>query len=47
MPFVQLSPFVTQKMRPTHGNYSEVAPSKGPASPILYLERWKLENGVD
>ncbi|KAH7040293.1 putative ribosomal protein [Microdochium trichocladiopsis] len=41
----QLTPFVTAKIENLHGRYEGY--TKGPASPELYLERWKSENGLD
>ncbi|ERS98068.1 50S ribosomal protein YmL27 [Sporothrix schenckii 1099-18] len=43
-----LTPFVTKRVRPTFGVYSQSeGPLKGPRSPSLYLARWKAENGLD
>jgi len=43
----KLTPFVSDKILPTSGDYTGLADGKGPRSPLLYLERWKAENGVD
>ncbi|KAJ2901529.1 uncharacterized protein MKZ38_001714 [Zalerion maritima] len=42
-----LTPFVSQKIRPKWGDYSEATDKMGPRSPALYLKRWKEENGYD
>ncbi|KAH6647632.1 putative ribosomal protein [Truncatella angustata] len=41
----KLSPFVTNKIVKTKGRYEGFA--AGPSEPLLYLERWKDENGLD
>ncbi|KAK9772929.1 putative Ribosomal protein [Seiridium cardinale] len=39
----KLSPFVTNKIERTRGQYQ----GSGPNDPSLYIERWKDENGLD
>ncbi|KXX76844.1 hypothetical protein MMYC01_206403 [Madurella mycetomatis] len=41
----KLTPFVTNNMPRTHGQYQ--GDPLGPKSPSLYLARWKAENGLD
>ncbi|KAL9137645.1 MAG: hypothetical protein Q9175_001134 [Cornicularia normoerica] len=41
----KLTPFVTQKLRPTKGRFE--GESKGALSGHRYLARWKEENGTD
>ncbi|KAI0477835.1 putative ribosomal protein [Xylariaceae sp. FL0804] len=41
----KLTPFVTNKKAPMHGQYEGYA--QGPKNPALYLQRWKDENGLD
>jgi hypothetical protein len=41
----QLTPFITNKMAKTRGEY--VGYEGGAQDPKLYLERWKDENGQD
>jgi len=43
----KLTPFVTKKMAPTYGDYTEQGDAEGPRSPAAYLRRWKSENGFD
>jgi hypothetical protein len=40
----QLTPFVTQTMPRTFGQYET---KLGPKDPTMYLARWKAENGLD
>jgi hypothetical protein len=40
----QLTPFVTNKMPRTYGQYDT---KLGPIDPATYLARWKSENGLD
>jgi large subunit ribosomal protein L41 len=40
---VQLTPFVTRKIKPTRGRFE--GDPKGALSGEAYLARWKLENG--
>lgn len=40
----QLTPFVTQNVDKTYGQYETKA---GPRDPEVYLNRWKRENAVD
>lgn len=42
---LQLTPFITNKMEKTRGQY--VGYAKGAQDPQLYLERWKDENGQE
>jgi large subunit ribosomal protein L41 len=42
---LQLTPFVTKKMKPTRGRFE--GDPKGALSPDRYLARWKMENGED
>jgi large subunit ribosomal protein L41 len=42
---IQLTPFVTKKMKPTRGRFDGDA--KGALSANRYLNRWKMENGDD
>lgn len=39
---LQLTPYVTEKIKPFRGTYETKA---GPKDPALYLENWKLMNG--
>ncbi len=41
----QLTPFVTNNMRRTFGQYT--GDEEGPRSAAAYLARWKSENGLD
>jgi large subunit ribosomal protein L41 len=41
----QLSPFVTETMPRTYGDYDGI--KLGPKDPATYLARWKAENGLD
>lgn len=41
----KLTPFVTDTMRKTHGQFDGDA--QGPRNPVAYLARWKAENGLD
>lgn len=41
----QLTPFVTNNMRRTFGQYT--GDEAGPRSAAAYLARWKSENGLD
>ncbi|RDA93916.1 hypothetical protein CP533_4501 [Ophiocordyceps camponoti-saundersi (nom. inval.)] len=40
-----LTPFVSHEVTVRSGEYKGLR--KGPQSPLLYLEQWKLYNGVD
>ncbi|POS76345.1 hypothetical protein DHEL01_v205259 [Diaporthe helianthi] len=44
----KLTPFVTENVRVKSGmeSYQEYG-MEGPRSPKLYLDRWKVENGLD
>ncbi len=44
-PIKQLTPFVTNNMRRTFGQYT--GDEDGPRSATAYLARWKSENGLD
>jgi large subunit ribosomal protein L41 len=41
----QLTPFVAERIDKPEGDYEGY--EGGPKSPVLYLERWKAENGLD
>ncbi|KAK4166490.1 mitochondrial ribosomal protein L27-domain-containing protein [Cladorrhinum sp. PSN259] len=40
----KLTPFVTQNVKPTYGQYET---KLGPKDPAVYLGKWKAENGLD
>ncbi|KAK3995806.1 mitochondrial ribosomal protein L27-domain-containing protein [Cladorrhinum sp. PSN332] len=40
----KLTPFVTQNVKPTYGQYET---KLGPKDPAVYLAKWKSENGLD
>jgi large subunit ribosomal protein L41 len=42
----KLTPFVTEEMRPTRGDYKNSL-GEGPHDGRYYVEQWKLENGTD
>ena len=44
-PYLQLTPFVTKKMRSLRGDFGN--DPQGGLSGDIYLNRWKQENGVD
>lgn len=41
---MQLTPFVTKKIKPSPGDYGT---ANGPSTGSFYLNRWKQENGED